>query len=75
MYEAQRGMGPFGARPEKQRRKPQQTLASLLKSAPADAGQGGNRQESAVYTGVNEHFESLSNAERRRPSVVQQQTC
>jgi hypothetical protein len=25
----------------------------------------------SIYTGVNEHFESLSNAERRRPSVFQ----
>jgi hypothetical protein len=46
--------------------------SSLLKSAPADAGQGGKRQESAVYTGVNEHFEPFFNAERRRPSVFQQ---
>jgi hypothetical protein len=46
--------------------------SSLLKSAPADVGQGGKRQESGVYTGVNEHFESFSNAERRRPSVFQQ---
>jgi uncharacterized protein YPO0396 len=46
--------------------------SSLLKSAPADAGQGGKGRESAVYTGVNEHFESFSNAERRRPSVFQQ---
>jgi hypothetical protein len=43
----------------------------LLKSALADAGQGGKRRESGVYTGVNEHFESFSNAERRRPSVFQ----
>jgi hypothetical protein len=46
--------------------------SSLLKSAAADAGHGGKRQESAVYTGVNEHFESFSNAEQRRPSVFQQ---
>jgi peptidyl-prolyl cis-trans isomerase SurA len=46
--------------------------SSLLKSAPADVGQGGKQRGSAVYTGVNEHFEPFSNAERRRPSFFQQ---
>jgi hypothetical protein len=41
-------------------------------AGPSGRSAGMRRVASAIYTGVNAHFESFSNAERRRPSVFQQ---
>jgi hypothetical protein len=41
----------------------------LLKKSLVDAMQGENRFESAAYTGVREHFESIFNAAARRQGL------
>ncbi|MFN2338526.1 MAG: hypothetical protein ABR544_06085, partial [Gammaproteobacteria bacterium] len=40
---------------------PVSSPSRLLKKSPVDARQGGKRRKSAVYIGVHEHFEPLSN--------------
>jgi peroxiredoxin len=44
----------------------------MLKSAAADAGQGGKRHKGAAYTPANAHFDPCSTAAGRRSSFFQQ---